>query len=235
LRQRPAGIFGLSIALAAFSFCQAGQVCGQSPSAPAATSTGPQAVTILVKRFAVNGLASDPNTHRPLRANGSWSISKNRPASCPQTSTNCVEVFYAVSDQSVKCSWVLSLDDSGTGGTVLEENDDAATYMLRVLNDQEAVPLIKSRAKPVDPPIAVAAHVSGNVITKVLVGKTGEVEHVWVLSGPPMLQGASINAAQKWSFLPLTIGARAVEYEVQITFGFYPSNPPMPGAVKMTP
>lgn len=183
-----------------------------------ATSVGPQAVKVVLKHFAVNPLASDPNTHHPLRVDGSWSLSKSRPASCQQAT--CVEVFYAVPDQSAKCSWVVSLNESGSDGVILDENSDAETYMVRTLTSSEAASLVKSRSKPVYPPIAIAAQVSGNVIIKVLVDKSGDIQHVRVVSGPPMLLQASIDAAKNWKFMPMTFNAHTVPYEAELVFTF---------------
>jgi len=221
--------------LCAFGLGGAWNGNGQSPGAAVDTSIGPQAVKVLLKHVTINPLASDPNTHKPLGTDGSWSIAKTRPQACPQSSAKCVEVIYAVPGQSAKCSWVLALDGAGADGTILDENDDAGTYMVRTLSDSEAKPLIASRARPVTPPIAVAARVSGTVAMKVLVGTTGEIEHVAVVSGPAMLQQASLDAARKWTFKPMTINARPVRYEVALVFTFYPPIGSMPGAIKMTP
>ena len=228
-----------------FRFCAAFVIApgimgllAQSPNPPLVASAGPEAAKFVLKHFSINPLASDPNTHQPLRADGSWSLSKSRPESCPQTTETCVEVNYAVPAQSVKCSWVISLSDSGVDGNVLNENDDAGNYMVRTLSAGEAISFVKSRSKPVTPPIAVAARVSGIVITRVLVGKTGEVQHVWPVSGPPMLIPASLDAAKKWSFMPMTIGARTAQYQVQLVFTYYlpiDSMPTSPGAVKLAP
>jgi hypothetical protein len=82
--------------------CGVTQLGAQLSNAPTATSVGPQAVKVVLKQFAINQLASDPNTHQPLRTDGSWSISKNRPVTCSQVATACVEVLYEVPDQSAK-------------------------------------------------------------------------------------------------------------------------------------
>ena len=188
--------------------------------AAVATSLGPQAVKVVLKHFTINPQRLDPNTHQPLRTDGSWSINKSRPESCPEAARTCVEVFYVVPDQSARCSWITSLDESGADGVVLDVNEDADNYMVRVLSGSEAAPFIRSRIKPVFPPIARAARVSGSVITKVLVGRSGEVQLVRPVSGPAMLVPASIDAAKKWSFTPMTIGARTFQYEVQLVFTF---------------
>jgi len=210
----------LSCLIAALStLCAAGQLSTQALSAPAATSVGPQAVKVVLKHFVINPFASDPSTQHPLRSDGSWSFSKNRPASCPQVPT-CVEVFYAVPAQSAKCSWVIALDETSTDGTIVDENSDADTYMVRTLKGPEIVPFIKSRIIPAWAPIAKAAGVSGVVVVSVLVGKSGEVLRTPPVSGPPMLIPTCVDAAKKWSFVPMTVGARPVQYQVQLVFTF---------------
>ncbi|MGA9672338.1 MAG: energy transducer TonB [Terracidiphilus sp.] len=220
-------VYGLAFGVA--------QLEAQPSNAPTSTAVGPQAVKVVLKQFTINQLASDPNTHHPLRTDGSWSISKNRPVACSQAATTCVEVFYEVPDQSAKCSWVISLDESDTDGKVLDENDDAESYMVRTLTGSEATSFVKSRSKPVVPPIALAVHVSGTVAAELLVGKAGDVQKVSSVNGPPMLQAASIDAAKKWTFMPMTIGTRTVQYQVPLVFTFYPWIASMPGAIKTTP
>jgi TonB family protein len=215
--------------------CGVTQLGAQPSNAPTATSVGPRAVKVVLKQFAINQLASDPNTHHSLRTDGSWSISKNRPVTCSQVATACVEVFYEVPDQSAKCSWVISLDESGTEGKVLDENDDADSYMVRTLTGSEATSFVKSRSKPVVPPIGLAVHVSGTVVIQALVGKAGDVQKVLSVNGNPMLQRASIDAAKKWTFMPMTIGTRTVQYQVPLVFTFYPWIASMPGAIKTAP
>ncbi len=187
----------------------------------------------MLKQFTINPSASDPNTHKPLRTDGSWLIGKNRPESCPEAAKTCVEVFYTVPDQSAKCSWTVSMNENGTDGTILNENGDADTYMLRKLSDSDAKPLIKSRAKPVYPAIARAANVTGDVIVRVVVGKSGEIQAVRPVSGAPMLLPASIDAAKKWTFEPLKLSDRTVPYETQLVFSFSLFLPS--GSVKVAP
>jgi hypothetical protein len=201
-------------------------LAAQTPNASAAASIGPQAVKVVLKHFTMNPLAADPTTHQPLRADGNWSVGKDRPTSCPLSAGTCVEVFYTVPEQSAKCSWVLSLDENGMDGTFLDENDDTGNYMVRTVADSEALPLIKSRTKPVYPPIAIAARVSGPVVMKVLVDKSGEVQRVGAVSGPAMLVQASINAAKKWTFMPMTM-----QYVVELVFTFTSRD----GNIKMAP
>jgi protein TonB len=95
---------------------------------------------------------------------------------------------------------------------------------------------MKSRSKPVYPPIAVAAQVSGTVITRVLVDRSGDIQHVRVLSGPAMLQQASIDAAKNWKFMQMTFNKHAVPYEAELVFTFaHVTSDPRMVIVKMAP
>jgi TonB family protein len=167
----------------------------------------------------MNPAVDNPATGLSLPSNGSWSLAEARPAACPQTDEKCVEVFYDVPAGSVRCSWVVQLNADSTDGQFLDENDDAARYMVRVLSSSEAAPLVAARKKATYPPIAIAARVQGDVFVNVIVGKRG-VQTVHMLSGSPMLQMSSIEAAQKWSFKPLIVGARPVFYQVKLVFKF---------------
>lgn len=117
------------------------------------------------------------------------------------------------------------LNSNGTDGTVLDENDDAERYLIRKVSQSEARSLVHSRRKPVFPPIAVMAHENGVVVVEALVGKSGDVEKVNVISGPRMEQAAAADAARGWSFRPMMVGSRAVPYELQLVFNFRTTGP----------
>jgi TonB family protein len=190
----------------------------ESPQVPA--SAGKLAVNAVLKHYAVDPLALDPKTGQPLPTSGSWSIGKVPHSSCPQTNETCLEVFYQVAAESVRCSWVVLLNGDGTDGRFLDEDDDTERYMVLKVSPSEAKALVNTRKKPTFPPIAILAHVNGAVVLQVLVGKLGEVQKVAVLSGPAMEQQAAIDAAKKWNFKPMLVGARDQPYELQLVFTF---------------
>ena len=192
----------------------------QTDTPPKPVSVGAQAVAVVLKHYVLNPSALHPTTGLTLPLDGSWSISKTRPAACPQTEEKCVEVFYDVPAASVRCSWVVLLNADASDGQFLDENDNAATYLSRVLTKSEASALVTARKNPVYPPIAVAAQVQGDVFVNGVVDKLGELHGTRVLSGNAMLQPASMEAAQKWTFRPMMVGARAVPFQVKLVFKF---------------
>lgn len=183
-------------------------------------SLGVQTASVVLKHYARNPAALDPKTEQPLQSNGNWFISKVPPAACPETKNACVEVFYEVPAESVRCSWVVLLKADGSDGAFLEENDDSERYLMRVVSKAEAKTLVNTRNNPIFPPIAIAVRVMGDVIVEAVVDKSGAVQKALVVSGPPIVQQASVNAAVKWTFKPLMVGTRAVPYKVKLVFRF---------------
>jgi TonB family protein len=59
-----------------------------------------------------------------------------------------------------------------------------------------------TRVRPVYPPAAKQAGIEGNVRLRVTINKDGSVMDIWVLSGPPTLVKAALEAVQQWRFSP---------------------------------
>jgi TonB family protein len=181
---------------------------------------GAQAASVVLKHYALNPTGLDPKMEQPLPSSGSWLIGKVPPTACPQTKETCVEVFYEVPAESVRCSWVVLLNADGSDGTFLEENDDTERYLMRIVSKTEASALVNTRKNPIYPPIAIAAQVSGDVVVEAVIGKSGDLQGARVISGPPMVQQAAIQATKSWTFKPMLVGTRAVPYKVRLVFRF---------------
>ena len=216
-------VFGVCAVVAAAGWAAASGWAQEA--SPQAAVVAKQALGVVMKHYIMDPLAVDARTNRPLPTNGSWSAGKTASASCPQSKETCVEVVYEVESAQVRCSWVVLLTGDGSDGKILDENDDAARYLRVQVAPSEAKALVISRQKPKYPPIALAARVSGAVMMQTLVGKAGEVEKIVVQAGPPMVQQAALDAAQKWKFKPVTVGARAVPYAIQLVFTFRTTGP----------
>ena len=73
---------------------------------------------------------------------------------------------------------------------------------------------------PTYPPIARAAHVSGDVILRLSIDVNGHVSQATFVSGPPMLQGAALEAVKQWVYQPTLLNGEAVEVVTQIDVNF---------------
>jgi TonB family protein len=88
------------------------------------------------------------------------------------------------------------------------------------VSENEARKLLVQSPKPIYPPIAQAARVSGAVVLQVTVGTDGHVIAVRTISGPAMLQQAAIDGVKKWTFKPLVQNGESVQMSTTITVPF---------------
>jgi TonB family protein len=95
----------------------------------------------------------------------------------------------------------------------------AAADPLRVSED-EGRRAIVARTAPNIPPIAKQAHLSGRVVVDMTVSEDGNVEKVDVVSGNPILGGACVSAAKKWTFQPFKTEGKPCKAIVRASFEF---------------
>jgi protein TonB len=80
--------------------------------------------------------------------------------------------------------------------------------------------LLIEKTAPIYPPIARAARISGTVVLQVTISKTGEVETLRVISGPPMLQQAALDAVNTWRYRPYLLNSEPVEVQTTVNVIF---------------
>lgn len=70
------------------------------------------------------------------------------------------------------------------------------------------------------PAIAKAAHIQGTVVLQATIAKEGTIENLRVISGPPMLQAAAMDAVRTWTYKPYLLNGDPVEVETQVNVVF---------------
>jgi periplasmic protein TonB len=75
--------------------------------------------------------------------------------------------------------------------------------------------------QPVYPAIARAAGVQGTVVVSAVISRTGAIESLHVLSGPPMLQSAAMEAIRAARYQPYRLNGEPTEVETTITVNFH--------------
>jgi TonB family protein len=187
-------------------------------------SVGQVAINAILKQEALDPTVHAPKTGKRLPANGLWSVAKEPPPSCPQES-RCVTVVYKVPEADVLCQWVVALD-SNNEGTILDQNADASRYMVRVLRQDQAKALVLSRKEPDYPPVAILAHMDGEILLRVSVSTLGKSEKVDVVSASnPLFGPTAIDAAKQWTFKPLLVGSQASRFQTALKFVFVTHGP----------
>ncbi len=74
--------------------------------------------------------------------------------------------------------------------------------------------------QPQYPAIALAAHVQGTVVVEATISTAGRIEDIRVLSGPPMLVRAAVDAIQQARYRPFLLNGQPVEVETTINVQF---------------
>ena len=79
-----------------------------------------------------------------------------------------------------------------------------------------ATGLLLRKATPVYPPLAKSSRVSGTVVIRATISKTGAIEDVRVLSGSQMLRQAALDAVKTWRYRPYMLNNQPVEVETTV-------------------
>jgi TonB family protein len=74
--------------------------------------------------------------------------------------------------------------------------------------------------RPVYPPLAQSARVSGVVILEVLVGPDGRVHEAQILRSIPLLDAAALDAVKQWLFTPTLLNGVATPVIMTVTVNF---------------
>ena len=86
---------------------------------------------------------------------------------------------------------------------------------VAVTSELQAAKLIR-KVVPVYPRLAIMARISGTVRLIGIVGKQGTVEQLQVVSGPPLLAQAAVDAVRQWVYRPTFLGGKPVEVTAPI-------------------
>jgi protein TonB len=74
--------------------------------------------------------------------------------------------------------------------------------------------------RPVYPAIAKAAGVQGTVVVEAVISRKGTIESLRVVSGPPMLRSAAMDAIRAARYQPFRLNGEPTEVETRITVNF---------------
>lgn len=76
------------------------------------------------------------------------------------------------------------------------------------------------RVEPNYPMVAKAARIQGAVILRALISKEGTIDNLTVVSGPPALIKAALEAVSQWRYRPYLLNGEPFEVETRITVNF---------------
>jgi protein TonB len=78
-----------------------------------------------------------------------------------------------------------------------------------------------SGATPQYPAIARVARVDGTVVLAATIARSGAIENLHVVSGPPLLTSAAVDAVRTWRYRPYLLNGEPVEVETTVRVVFH--------------
>jgi len=78
-----------------------------------------------------------------------------------------------------------------------------------------------TKAAPIYPQDAHNNHVEGTVVMHARIGKDGAIHDLKLISGPPELTEAAMDAVQLWRYKPYTLNGQPVEVDTSISVSFH--------------
>jgi protein TonB len=101
----------------------------------------------------------------------------------------------------------------------VEAPKPAAPQRIRVGGNVQKA-LLVHQPKPVYPPLARQARISGTVKLNAIISKDGAIEQLTVVSGHPLLIPAALEAVKQWRYKPTLLNGEPVEVITQIDVNF---------------
>jgi len=90
---------------------------------------------------------------------------------------------------------------------------------IRVGGNVQAANLI-NQVRPVYPPLAKQARISGTVELSAIIGKDGRVQDLKVVRGHPLLVQSALDAVKNWIYKPTLLNGEPVEVSTTIDVNF---------------
>ena len=75
--------------------------------------------------------------------------------------------------------------------------------------------------EPYYPQMAKVAHITGNVVLRAVIGRTGTITQLEPVSGHPVLLTASMDAVRHWQYKPYLLNDEPIQVETTITVKFH--------------
>ena len=102
---------------------------------------------------------------------------------------------------------------------VKKEEKPAAPKRITIGGNVQQAKLVR-QPKPVYPPLAKQARISGVVHLAAVISANGTIQDLKVISGHPLLIPAALDAVKQWVYQPTLLNGEPVEVQTQIDVNF---------------
>jgi protein TonB len=161
-------------------------------------------------------------------SSGLVSLSSSRPLLTPGWIPRTISPGEPVAPPSIGSALPGATDGPGPGPAVLNAIGNGGKAFvpppppeprpLRVSRVMEGN--LIHRVQPEYPALAKMTRVQGVVVLHAVISKLGTIEGLEVISGPPALVQASVDAVRQWRYRPYYLNDEPVEVDTQVTLNF---------------
>ncbi|MGP8258620.1 MAG: TonB family protein [Acidobacteriaceae bacterium] len=130
-------------------------------------------------------------------ANGILTVDRNAPATIHMLPPP------ANKKSDVAKAWTMTAENGAPSAPVRVSSETLAGLAI-----YQPMPIYRAPVK--------AEHVSGAIILHAIISKQGDVENLSVISCPPLLASAALEAVKKWKYKPYRVNGEPVEVETTI-------------------
>jgi protein TonB len=111
---------------------------------------------------------------------------------------------------------------TGSGKAPIEKPRDEASKQPPLVHKSEGVmeAMLIHKVQPVYPPLALAAHLPGEVLLHAIIARDGTIRDLEVVSGNPLFAQSARAAVREWRYRPTLLNNQPVEVETYITVKF---------------
>jgi protein TonB len=113
---------------------------------------------------------------------------------------------------------IATLPGGGTGPSVTVVRAQPAAPLR--ISEGVLEGMLLTPIQPVYPAIARAAGVQGAVVMEAVISKTGRIENLHAISGPPMLRNAALTAVEAARYKPYMLDGEPTEVQTTVTIVF---------------
>jgi periplasmic protein TonB len=100
-----------------------------------------------------------------------------------------------------------------------DEPKPVTPQRIKVGGNVQSAKLVR-QPRPVYPPLAKQARISGVVKLSAVISKDGTIQHLEVMSGHPLLVPSALDAVKQWVYQPTLLNGEPVEVQTQIDVNF---------------
>jgi periplasmic protein TonB len=119
-----------------------------------------------------------------------------------------------------------SIESSGNvpGAVFSDQNKIHVVAGVHAISSGVAEGMLIRKIAPIYPKFAKDSRITGTVVLKATITKSGNIEGLQVLSGPKILDEAALNAVKFWRYRPYMLNNEPVEVQTTINVVFNLSN-----------